>query len=31
MAGKLMPEGIPEPAESVGFGEGAVKGWPVLL
>ena len=30
VAGDLMPEGIPESAESVGFGKGAVEWWPVL-
>ena len=30
MAGDLVPESIPESADGVGFGKGAVKGWPVL-
>ena len=30
VAGELLPEGVPKPAEGVGFGNGAVKGWPVL-
>lgn len=30
VAGELMPEGVPKAAEGVGFGDGAVKWWPVL-
>ena len=27
---EILPEGVPESADSIGFGNGAVKGWPIL-
>ena len=31
VAGELVPEGVPESTDGVGFGDGAIKGRPILL